>query len=89
VPVLMGEFNCFGDAAAWRKTLQYSNQLRLHWTTWTYKTNCGNWSVFEQHLPSADIAAGSEEEIRAIWAQVGTENATETELAGILRGYLG
>ncbi|MDR3313402.1 MAG: glycoside hydrolase family 5 protein [Oscillospiraceae bacterium] len=88
VPILMGEFNCFGDAAAWRKTLQYSNQLRIHWTTWTYKTNCENWSVYAQHLPSADIAQGTEEEIRAIWEQVGTENATESALAGILKEYL-
>jgi hypothetical protein len=88
VPTLMGEFNCFGDEAAWHKTLEYSNRLGFHWTTWTYKANCGGWSVYAQNLPKADIGAGSEEDIRTVWGRTGTENAAETGLGVILAVYL-
>jgi hypothetical protein len=88
VPVLMGEFNCFGDAAAWRKTLEYSNLLGIHWTVWTYKTVCGNWSILRQDLPQADIQNGTEAEIRAVWERTGSEYAEETQQYEILKEYL-
>ncbi|MDR1465489.1 MAG: glycoside hydrolase family 5 protein [Oscillospiraceae bacterium] len=94
VPVLMGEFCCFGSDEAWRQTLQFSNQLRYHWTTWTYKVlgSAKNrdpyWGIYEHDTPKADIQNDSAETIRAIWSQLGTENCVPTRLGGILKAYL-
>jgi hypothetical protein len=88
VPVLIGEFSCFGNEEGWRRTLQMSNQLRTHWTTWTYKNQWEGWGAYHLDLPSADIANGSEEDIRAIWSRTGTENAKATMQEALLKEYL-
>ena len=93
VPILNGEFTCFGKDEAWRNTLDIHNKLNFHWTTWTYKVTGkggGNpwWGIYEHDLPKIDIKTASEEEIRQTWSQVGTENAVATRLGGILEEYL-
>jgi aryl-phospho-beta-D-glucosidase BglC (GH1 family) len=89
VPTYIGEFNCFGDDAAWQDTLQFSNQANFHWTTWTYKTNHNsNWSIYTLNTESADIYSGTEAQIREAWSKIGTENATATHLKQQLEASL-
>ena len=94
VPILIGEFACFGKDAAWRGTLGLYNKLGFHWTTWTYKVRSENhsgdphWGIYVQDLPRADLENGTEEDILAIWSQVGTVHASETRLKGILEEFL-
>ena len=94
VPILNGEFTCFGKDEAWRGSLKIYNQLNFHWTTWCYKVTSANksgdpgWGIYVQDLPKLDIRTASEQEIRAAWSLVGTENAAATRLGGILGEYL-
>ena len=39
VPFYMGEFNCYGNIESWKSTLNYLNEEKWHWTSWTYKLN--------------------------------------------------
>ena len=96
VPILNGEFTCFGKDEGWRNSLKYYNQLGFHWTTWTYKVTGKSpngdphWGIYEQQdvEKKLDIRNASEAEIRAAWSRVGTENAVTTRLGGILEEYL-
>ena len=92
VPILNGEFTCFGKDEAWRNSLKIYNQLNMHWTTWTYKTTGKGldpwWGIYVHDLPQVDIQAASAEEIRAAWRMAGTEHAVATRLVGILEEHL-
>jgi len=92
VPILNGEFTCFGRDDAWRNSLKIYNRLNFHWTTWTYKTTGKGldpwWGIYVHDLPKLDIKTATEAEIRAAWSMVGTEHAVATRLGGILEEYL-
>ena len=94
VPILNGEFTCFGKDESWRNSLKIYNRLNFHWTTWTYKVTGKSpngdphWGIYEHNLPKVDIQTASEAEIRAAWNMVGTEHAVATRLGGILEEYL-
>jgi len=96
VPILNGEFTCFGKDEGWRNSLRYYNGLGFHWTTWTYKVTGKSpngdphWGIYEQQDVQAklDIQTASEEDIRAAWGRVGTENTVATRLGNILEEYL-
>ncbi|MDR1735140.1 MAG: glycoside hydrolase family 5 protein [Oscillospiraceae bacterium] len=88
VPTLIGEVNCFGMAELWEDTLKYLTQLRFHWTTWTYKTNCSGWSIHQQDLTPTDVRTASVAEMEEAWSKTGTENAVPTMLKAILTRFL-
>ena len=49
VPVLVGEFNLFGDWRAWKYALEQYDKHHLSWTMWTYKHTAegsNSWGVY-------------------------------------------
>ena len=74
VPAFIGEFNHFGDKAAWKYALEKYDEQRLSWTLWTYKnTASGNnsWGVFTtipgKVPPVPNLVTDSADTIRSTW----------------------
>jgi aryl-phospho-beta-D-glucosidase BglC (GH1 family) len=75
VPCYIGEFNCFGNEAAWRYALQRFNAAGFSYSQWTYKATHGtgddSWGFYDPKQPQPpkpDIRKDSEEAIRAKWS---------------------
>lgn len=48
VPIYMGEFTCYGQEQAWKKTLSLFNSYGWSWASWTYKlsnTGYDGWAI--------------------------------------------
>lgn len=74
VPVLIGEFNFFGDQRAWRHGLNRYDQAGLNWTLWTLKNKAAgtsSWGVLTTipgKAPSVpDLTTDSADAIREKW----------------------
>jgi endoglucanase len=83
VPAYIGEFNLFGDAAAWKYALQAYTKAGLSWTMWTYKNKASgenSWGVYTtipgRAPPVPNLATDSSAEIRSKWLAWRTDNDT-------------
>ena len=97
VPVLIGEFNHFGDWAAWQHGLNQYREAGLGWTMWSYKNKAsGNssWGVLTTRPKMApaipNLATDSAEEIRQKWQGWKTSDQTfalNPQLAPLVRQF--
>lgn len=47
VPLFMGEFTAYNNEQSWEFTLDYLNNRKWHWTSWTYKVwNSSGWGIY-------------------------------------------
>lgn len=74
IPCYVGEFNLFGDRAAWTDALQEYDRAGLSWTMWSYKNRLGgtnSWGlcgpVAGRNPPIPDLTKDSADEIRRKW----------------------
>jgi len=74
LPVLIGEFNFFGDRPAWIHGLNCYNQAGLSWTLWSFKNKAAgstSWGVLTtipgMTPPVPDLTRDSAEAIRVKW----------------------
>lgn len=80
VPLFVGEFNLFGDGAAWRYAVEQMDQAGVSWTLWTYKNTASgtnSWGVYTT-LPGKapavpKLATDSADEIARKWAAWATD----------------
>jgi hypothetical protein len=83
VPVLVGEFNLFGDWRAWKYALEQYDKHHLSWTMWTYKHTAegsNSWGVYTtipgKTPPVPNLARDSADEIRRKWKAWATSPET-------------
>lgn len=83
IPTLIGEFNLFGDPAAWQYALQKYNNAGLSWTIWSYKnkaSDTNSWGVYTtlpgKSPPVPNLASDSAQDIRAKWKAWETSDDT-------------
>jgi len=74
-PCYVGEFNLFGDEAAWRYAINSMDKAGISWTIWTYKcTESGDnsWGVYTTNPgktpPIPNLVRDSASEIEAKWS---------------------
>ena len=74
IPTYIGEFNLFGDKAAWQYALDAYDKRNLAWTLWTYKNKASgtnSWGVYttiEGKAPAIPhLTKDTAEEIRNKW----------------------
>ena len=97
-PVYIGEWNAFKHPRDWYATLKYFDKLGWSYSSWTYKTNAyyyktrrrlKNWGVYELDMPAVNLYTATEEEIKATYSAVGTENAKATFIYDVYENTLG
>ena len=83
IPCFIGEFNLFGDSAAWQYALRGYNQAKLSWAAWTYKNKAegdNSWGVYTRIPGSAveepNLAVDSAPDIRRKWREWETNDRT-------------
>lgn len=81
VPVLIGEFNLFGDHEAWRYALTQYDQHELNWTMWTFKNTASgtnSWGIYTTQPGNApavpNLVEDSADTIRQKWKRWETTN---------------
>ncbi|MEI7731863.1 MAG: cellulase family glycosylhydrolase [Verrucomicrobiota bacterium] len=74
VPVFVGEFNLFGDRAAWKYAFEKYDQYKLNWTMWTFKNTASgdnSWGVYttipRKAPPVPNLMTDSADVIRQKW----------------------
>ena len=94
VPVLIGEFNLFGDRAAWRYALAQYAKAGLSWTLWSFKNKDrggSSWGVFTAQggrgLAEPNLATDDAETIAARWRAWGGDGVFK--LNGLYRDLFG
>ena len=100
VPVLIGEFTCFEDQAAWLESLQMFDDRYYSWTIWNYKTVVtgwwtSSWGVYTCQLKfvteweevKCNPATCTYEEYVAVCEKTRTENCATGTLYEVLQEY--
>lgn len=86
VPCYMGEFNCYGNAESWEKTLSLFNQKGWSWTSWTYKLNRTSdrsypgWGIYYSRAQRVVPDTDSIEEILDKWYCIDTAYETSEKM---------
>jgi endoglucanase len=83
IPCLIGEFNLFGDPAAWRYGLRAYDAAGLNWALWTYKNKgagTDSWGVYTtipgKAPPVPDLTRDAAGVIQSKWRAWATNPAT-------------
>ncbi len=100
VPVLIGEFTCFEDQAAWQKELALFDQRGYSWTIWNYKTTVtgwwtSSWGVYTCQLnldtaaeeTKCNVSTCTYEEYIAFCEKTRTEHCGKGTLYEVLKNY--
>lgn len=100
VPVLIGEFTCFEDTAAWEKTLALFDERNYSWTVWNYKTTVTGWwtsswgvytcqlkAITENEDTKCNVSTCTYEEYIATCEKTRTENCATATLHEVLTAY--
>lgn len=80
VPILMGEFTCYGNERSWEDTLKLMNDYGWSWTTWTYKIDTSwrsDWGIYNaiaEEREVVDVHRDSYDEINRKFKKLGTAN---------------
>lgn len=102
VPVLIGEFTCFEDKAAWARELAMFDKRGYSWMMWSYKTTVtgwwtSSWGVYTCQLKfitendelKCNVATCTYEEFVAACERTRTENCVTATLYEVLQTYNG
>ena len=102
VPVLIGEFTCFEDKAAWNYMLDLFGDRGYNWTIWNYKSTVTgwwttSWGVYTCQLKfiteieelKCNVATCTYEEYIAACEKTRTENCVTGTLYDVLMDRLG
>ncbi len=100
VPVLIGEFTCFEDKAAWARELALFDSRNYSWTIWNYKTTVTGWwtsswgvytcqlkAITENEDLKCNVATCTYEEFIAACEKTRTENCVTGTLYEVLQEY--
>ena len=71
VPCFIGEFNFFGDPAAWKYGIQKYDDAGFAWTLWTYKNKASgdnSWGVYTTLIGKAPLSPTWQQIRRTIFA---------------------
>ena len=78
LPILIGEFTCYGIEKQWQDTLDLiEGQYGYSWTSWTYKVNSPNgrylgWGLYMTKAEKVDPWNDSVDQIKQKWAKIRT-----------------
>ena len=100
VPVLIGEFTCFEDKAAWAKELALFDSRSYSWTIRNYNTTATGWltpswgvytcqlkAITENDDTKCNVATCTYEEFIATCEKTRTENCVTGTLYEVLQAY--
>lgn len=102
VPVLIGEFTCFEDRAAWSQILSEFDSRNYSWTVWNYKTTVTGWwtsswgvytcqlkAITENEDLKCNVSTCTYEEFITTCEKTRTENCVTATLYKVLKEHIG
>lgn len=91
VPIIIGEWSCWDEVDNWRTSFKYFDKMNWSHISWTYKTNrhvysdpnsigarYDLWSPYVIDIKPANLYTDTYEQIKSVYSQTGSENATKT-----------